>query len=436
MVGITFPQNVQNRLEREAQISRLSEHATSDVVDLLRQKKLLPISFGLDPAPESTKPSVTTTAIAAARLPGNLAPALFREFFTRCDVQLRKTKTLSSPTFGQDNPITAAFIAMAYARFLRRNERPYTFAIERLLDWIAHPGTAKPLRAYPAMLAFEALRTLQPSSPRSLRQRASKAEKKLFDVSQSESMQQIAYYHSSHSAYFDPGELAYLVLLGCRLQALFWASPIVTEAVQVLFKCQAEDSLWHSTHPFWYEAGRGFFLASAQIMCALVRILRRRLDIYRAHETQVVQYVNWLDANVASAEEGSFDIRGWAAEAGFSRDRIELYVTIENIRVLHRIRTIIREINREDLLRRSGLTVNWKPMAWSKLLPTDLSLPSANQIKTRLENSFISPFTKHKRRDRSALVLYGPPGTSKTSIAEALADAMKTKGKYVSSLAR
>jgi hypothetical protein len=126
--GITFPRNVQNRLEREAQISRLSEHATSDIVDLLKQKKLLPISFGLDPAPQSTKPSMTTTALAAARLPGHLPPALFREFFKRCDAQLRKTKTLSSPTFGQDNPITAAFVAMAYARFARRNERPYAFA--------------------------------------------------------------------------------------------------------------------------------------------------------------------------------------------------------------------------------------------------------------------------------------------------------------------
>jgi len=434
MAGITFPQDVQNRLELEALISRLSERPTRDIVALLKLKKILPISFGLDPPPESTKPSITTTAIAAARLPGHYSPGLFRQFFVRCDRALQKSKTLSSGTFGNDNPITAAFVALAYARFSRKAERPYRFAIDRLLDWISHPGTATPLRGYPAMLAVEAFSTLDGTLPLSVRRRANRAQARLFDVSQTQSMQQVAYYHSGHSAYFDPGELAYLILLGCRTQALFWTSPIVTEAVQILFKCQSEDSLWHSSHPFWYAAGRGTFLASSQIMCALVRILRRRLDLFRMQEKRVIQYVKWLHENIAFAEEGPFEAKGWAAEAGFSRDRIEFYVTVENIRVLHRIRTIIREINREDLLHRSGLTVNWKPMSWQKLLPTDLSLPAGNQIKVQLDSLFIRPAKDNKRLDRSALVLYGPPGTSKTSIAEALADALKTTGKVADAL--
>jgi SpoVK/Ycf46/Vps4 family AAA+-type ATPase len=104
-------------------------------------------------------------------------------------------------------------------------------------------------------------------------------------------------------------------------------------------------------------------------------------------------------------------------------------VTLENIRVLRTIRSLIRRINRHDLLRRSGLTVNWKPLRWSDLLPTDLSAPSGKQIKNQLETLLVNPIKRGKSVDTRSAVFYGPPGTSKTSIAEALADALSERGR-------
>ncbi len=56
--------------------------------------------------------------------------------------------------------------------------------------------------------------------------------------------------------------------------------------------------------------------------------------------------------------------------------------------------------------------------------PPDLSMPADVQLKTQLTRFFITPWRDDKSLDRCSIVLYGPPGTSKTTVAGALADAI------------
>ena len=355
-------------------------------------------------------------------------PSLFSTFLSRSEKSVSKNRVLGSYTFGDNNPITASFIATAFEALGHQGDRSYRFAIQQVLEWATQSSIHMPARGYPALLADEALSRVGAHLGRSVGRRAAAARKRIAAWSYVELTQQLSFFHSDHS-YFDVAELPFVMLLACKGDQVFWTSPLVTDAVAALFEAQSSDGLWHTTKPFWYSAGRGYFVASSQIMSAILRILLRRQDLYCIHEKLVSRYVSWLENNIAEAKLGGSTIDGWSAEADHSRGRLELFITLENLRALRLLKRIIADLNRDDLLRRSGVSVKWEPMAWSKLSPVDLAQPEKDRIATKLLRLFIEPYKQKKKLGRCSIVLYGPPGTSKTTIAEVLADALGDRHK-------
>src|SRR6267142_1563354 len=418
---IRFPEEVQTRLEFLSQIRLLEEKFIPPLKHFTKAKALLPISIGVDVPKYQRKGSLTTTAIAAARLPRSAQGPSFALLFKKAD-NLARRRAVPSETFGQNNPITMSFIGRAYDRLDKADHSGHKFAIRSLIEWLEDPPEELPLRGYPAVLVEEALSRSSSTLTETTAMRRTKAINSLYGWARDQVLSQIAFFHSSHSAYFDSGELAFLTLLACRLGSLYWTSPIVTSAMRIIFETQAEDGLWHSNKPFWYASGRGYFVATAQIMGAILPILRKRTDLYSIHEKKIDRYISWLTQNLAEADHNDPPLFGWAAEADHSRRRVDFYITLENMRVIRQIRKILSALNRDSLLRRSGITVKWEPMRWGKLLDTDLQKASNNRLKTRMLAMFVKPYKAKKKLERCSMVLYGPPGTSKTTIGEALAD--------------
>jgi MoxR-like ATPase len=426
MAVISFPTEVQTRLEMLEKIERLQEKASAGILHILKGKSILPIAIGRDVPPDQSRESVTTTALAAIRLPRtSKLKSLFEPFFVECRTQVRKkNRGLSSETFGSNNPMTASFVALAHRKYKQENTAPFDFSVEKLLSWLKNPDPSKPLHGYPASLCANVLETIPASSEPSTRRSAREALNRIANWAQGEVMEQITHFHSLHMAYFDVGELALTNLLACELETLSWRSPITTNALAIAFKCQAEDGMWYSSKPFWHASGRATLLASCQVMSALMEILRHRTDLFKQYEQKVNRYVDWLADSSSKVVRGKLSMFGWAAEASPASDRIDIWITLENVKVLGDLKTLIQRLNRHELLRRSGLVVNWKPMRWTKLVPPDLLMPRHVQLKTQLTRFFITPWKNDKSLDRCSIVLYGPPGTSKTTVAGALADAM------------
>ena len=425
MGGISFPSEVQSRIEVLQRIDRLHEKASASMAAVLKKKEILPIAIGRDVPPEQSHGSITTTALAAMRLiRTNKTAALFDNFFSECQQSVKTKHRLPSGTFGVDNPMTASFVALCHRKYKREHSSAFRFALDVLLSWLRKNSAIRPWHGYPASLCAEVLVNLPTSIDAVKRRRANGALVRLANWAQEQVMEQITHFHSSHSAYFDVGQLALTTLLACELETLYWRSPITTSAARIVLECQSEDGMWYSSKPFWYTSGRGSILASCQVMSAVTRLLRHRSDLFKKHETQIYRYIGWLEGSISEIKRGTRSTLGWASEVNLSSDRIDTWITLENLGVLRDLSKLIHRLNRDELLHRAGLVVNWKPLRWSKLLPSDLSLPQHDQLKNKLTGLFIKPWKSNKRLDRCSIVLYGPPGTSKTTVAGALADAM------------
>lgn len=427
MAVISFPEQVQARLEILEKIERLQDKASAAVSHVLESKNILPIAIGRDVPADQSRESITTTALAASRLSRtNQLSSLFQPFFLECQklVTTKQKRGLSSGTFGDNNPMTASFVALAHRRYKREDSAAFNFSVDILLAWLKKPDASKPMHGYPVSLCAEVLTGFADFSDTSTKRRAREALNRIANWAQGEVMEQITHFHSLHMAYFDVGELALTNLLACELETLFWRSPITTNALAIAFKCQAEDGMWYSSKPFWHTSGRATILASCQVMSAVMEILRHRTDLFKQYEQKVYRYVAWLEDSSSEVVRGNSSMFGWAAEASPASDRIDIWITLENVKLLGDLKTLIHRLNRHELLRRSGLVVNWKPIRWTKLVPPDLSMPSDLQLKTQLTRFFITPWKGHRSLDRCSIVLYGPPGTSKTTVAGALADAM------------
>jgi hypothetical protein len=237
-----------------------------------------------------------------------------------------------------------------------------------------------------------------------------------------EVINQVSYASSSEESRLDVGALAYSLSAITHSDAFYLPPAIARKAVSIVIEHQHRGR-WNDIQPISRKAvGFVHFPLNIEIANALLAVMLRNLDTGTVMSwAQIDEVMDWISDTVNKV--GRY--RGWCNEHDYDSQRIDLWVTAQVSQFLLDYSEIRSKLVVRAALERVGI-VTVSPYSvgttWKKLSPTDLEEPHDKQIKNKLKDAFVLAHERAQSPRSSSVLLYGPPGTSKTSIMEALAN--------------
>jgi SpoVK/Ycf46/Vps4 family AAA+-type ATPase len=252
-----------------------------------------------------------------------------------------------------------------------------------------------------------------------------------------EVVQQVSYAASGNESRLDIGALAYSLAAAVRSDAIQLATPLARKALSIIFDYQ-RGGRWNQVQPMSRTAV-GFIHVplNIEIANALLSVLLKDLDIatqtlqqinreaapaeLRESWSQIDQIMRWVEDTINRVGQYA----GWCNEHDFAPDRIDLWVTAQVAQFLLDYREILKTLVIRSALERAGLTTKSPDSvetSWEDLKPIDAEKPFEEQVKNKLREQFVLPTERGESRRATSVLLYGPPGTSKTSMLEAVAN--------------
>lgn len=278
----------------------------------------------------------------------------------------------------------------------------------------------------------------------------------------------MGYAASGNDTLFDPNELAHAVRVVCRSQSKTQFAIVVTALRQVC-AVQREDGTWPCQQPFhWTEGGTAFPTLSAETALAVVlsvnEIVRNPAEFGASREevatglqsvyTALERFFRWLSGNIqsvpvplalinkqpsASREKPEPPLYGWCSDRVYEPGTIHSWVTATSIEFLINYRQLLQElINghlRSEFLSHhpAELTQHLSDVSLTDLGKKD-GPPVANRLITLVQGHKALELAEGpwlpEKPDRPSLsfysaILYGPPGSSKTFMAKAIAGSLQ-----------
>jgi len=233
--------------------------------------------------------------------------------------------------------------------------------------------------------------------------------------------------HASAKNYtdFDPAELVNSIATAVRWNQM--TSPLeVSDAIGKALEGSRTDGSWSAGQPF-YSSGRvlGAYAGTSDIIWALTSGLARHPDL-KVADVKLNQYVEWLQRSISqvwwSKGRHTQQSWGWASERSRQANTIDLWATTLAINALFEIGEHVEYRLWELCKQRFSVVPVSKSL--KDIEPVDLGAKHEKRLHRRLSNMARDAENDKEGHAEYSFILHGPPGSSKTVMAQALSREM------------
>ena len=226
---------------------------------------------------------------------------------------------------------------------------------------------------------------------------------------------------------------------------------LVKAALAAFFEEQTPSGLWDKGQPIYKSFRRqgrnvgNAFVFAIDTVGSLLEALPA--EDFRPHLGALQRTLEWIESHqvvdvitdYCDAETGQCfgkPLTGWASPHLSPGTGPQAWSTGQVITCISRMRSNVQELMNDDVLNEfNGVHLSDKgqrPAAWDRLLDSDLGNPDesgeSRTIKSVLEERMLIPFASSINSPgvgaAYSAILFGPPGTAKTTICESLAHRM------------
>jgi len=235
----------------------------------------------------------------------------------------------------------------------------------------------------------------------------------VIDYARNSLFRQLAFYVAGDDSEFDVVQLAYF-LATATLSSESINMIIIEKAMRIVLACQQRDGTWKLSKPFLHgQEGAVMTCFSVEVPTALLVIPCPEAIIVE-HLGKFSNTLNWVERNVIKTDEGYI---GWQSDSHFPSKIPESWSSALVYEFLDALSSAVQECIQDLTLRELGGKIVTPRFKWEKIY-------DFKGFKKSIETKIIEPVTRNQNAvfQKSAVLLFGPPGTGKDSIIYALAD--------------
>jgi hypothetical protein len=381
-----------------------------------------------------------------------------QELCNRLNLNVQKKKTLwESSTYGKEDPLTAAWIVELCSdhelcslepEIKEKLQGTIQQALNGKFDQIIGNENRAGAHAFLVYRLVSAVKKIQQDVSKwksKWKMTKEKWEPLLSNAGywfEKELYRQLSHYHFSDFR-FDAPELIYSLAGALQTNRLRREDPLIREVLEVIRAAQQRSVYWRPYRPFVVKPqGLALMPLSVEVADALLgtweltshldQLKKSLTDYYEWLMTQRIEKGIGEDSNVIK-------VIGWRSENAFGPPEVETIHSWTTSRVAVFLLNYSKLLDRSlqsSLLKNSGLSFKEAGdlTAWDSIQPMDLGREKQKQVMQLIKEHFITPHEdtinsedRLNPRGSFSMFLSGPPGTSKTSIAEGLAEKLGLK---------